>query len=384
MTQVGYRKLLIAFTAAILISSFYVAISNSTRVNAASSASGPVGVVIPLYTYPTDGSWAAVASTKTSYPSVPIIAVINPNSGPGSSKDQNYVTGITNLENAGVTVIGYVATGYGTSSYSSLSNIEGQINDYKTWYPNIQGILFDEMSNSGSEASYYQSLENYVSSHGMQVTYGNPGTTVSTSLIGIFNNLCIYENPGLPSISDLNQYYSTYGKGGFSYIAYGISSLPSQSSLQSMDTYVSYIYITNLGGSNPYNGLPSYFKSEVAALASVDGSSSTTSHTSSTTVTTTTTTTSSATTVPITVETVGLSGQSITGIHVQILSSSGQVLDRGTAPITFNAIVGNTYTIRVLVHRGMIFEQWNTGSKSRAITVNISGPATYVATYNTS
>jgi hypothetical protein len=219
------------------------------------------GIVVPLYTYPTDSSWSALIHTKQTYPTVPIIAIINPNNGVGSSKDSNFVTGINNLKKAGIIVIGYVYTSYGSRS---LASIEQEMSEYKTWYA-VNGIFFDEMSNLGSTASYYSSLESYSKSQSYTMTMGNPGTTVSTKLVGIFANLCIYENPGMPSMSSING-FSSYGK-GFSYIAYGVGSLPSQTTLQKTTTYVSYIYITNLGGSNPYNGLPSYVSKEASILA---------------------------------------------------------------------------------------------------------------------
>ena len=123
------------------------------------------------------------------------------------------------------------------------------------------------MSTSGSTLSYYTSLASYVKSLGLGLTMGNPGTTVSTTLVGVFSNLCIYENPGMPQTSQING-YTSYGKQGFSYIAYGVGSMPSQSTVQSSANYVAYLYITNLSGSNPYDGLPSYISSEAAMLSS--------------------------------------------------------------------------------------------------------------------
>ena len=49
-------------------------------------------------------------------------------------------------------------------------------------------------------------------------------------------------------------------------IAYGVPSLPSAATMQSLDAYVAYEYVTDLGGANPYDALPSYFANEVAAL----------------------------------------------------------------------------------------------------------------------
>ena len=150
-----------------------VALGFTVFPHAARAASGPMGVIIPLYTYPTDGSWATVIQAKQANPSVPFIAVINPNTGPGSSQDSNYVQGIKNLQAAGVRVLGYVATGYASNSISSE---ESQVNSYHSWY-GVDGIFFDEMSNLASTASYYSTLDSFV--HSLipgSTTIGNPGT----------------------------------------------------------------------------------------------------------------------------------------------------------------------------------------------------------------
>jgi len=234
-------------------------VTSSTSTSSVSQSS--VGVVVPLYTYPTDSSWSTLILAKQTYPSVPIIAIINPNSGAGSSIDSNYVTGISDLKNPGIVVLGYVHTSYGSRD---ISQIETEMSEYQNWY-GVDGIFFDEMSNLGSTLNYYSTLANYANSLGFTMTMGNPGTTVDSSLIGVFSNLCIYENSGMPSISSLDSYPSSGD--GFSYIAYGVNSLPSLSAIQSTAAYVSYIYITDLGGSNPYNGLPTYFSNEVSNLS---------------------------------------------------------------------------------------------------------------------
>jgi hypothetical protein len=228
----------------------------STEASTDASTTSPTGVIVPLYTYPTDGTWDAIIQSKKAHPTVPIVAVINPNSGPGTSKSSDYATGITNLQSAGVTVIGYVPTGYATASYSPLPNVEGQISDYATWYPTIEGIFFDEMSNDAKQASYYQSLATYVASKNLAITVGNPGANVPEALLGILTNLVIYESGGFPSQSKVDAYYSKYGSKPFSFIAYGVSSLPT---LATLSTYVRWLYVTDLDGSNPYGALPRTF-----------------------------------------------------------------------------------------------------------------------------
>jgi hypothetical protein len=45
-----------------------------------------------------------------------------------------------------------------------------------------------------------------------------------------------------------------------------VSALPDSQTLQTLDAYVRYIYVTDLGGANPYDALPSYLSAEIAAL----------------------------------------------------------------------------------------------------------------------
>jgi hypothetical protein len=232
-----------------------------SALSASAQSTSTAGIVVPLYTYPTDNSWSSLIKIKQSYPSVPIVAIINPNNGVGGSKDANYVSGVKLLQAAGIVVLGYVYTSYGSRG---VRPIENEINNYKGWY-GVNGIFFDEMGAVSNTLRYYTQLSTYVKSIKLGMTMGNPGTTVSSSLVGVFSNLCIYENPGMPSTSQING-YTSFGK-GFSYIAYGVGSVPSLSTIKATTGYVSYLYITNLGGSNPYNGLPTYIASEASMLA---------------------------------------------------------------------------------------------------------------------
>jgi len=266
------------YSLAIVTVLFFAAIVTATvRISFAASTNS--GIVIPLYTYPTDGSWAATLQAKNAHPNVPIIAVINPSDGPGGSSDSNYVQGVKNLQAAGIIVIGYVATGYASQLISSL---ESQISSYQNWY-SVNGIFFDEMSSVQGNEGYYSTLNTYVKSLGMTMTMGNPGTSVPSSYIGTLDSLCIFEQGGLPTLSYLLS-YSGHPKSNFAFIGLSVSTLNTAFEAASSQ-YAGWLYITDAGGGNPYNVLPSYFMNEVAAL---DPSTATT--TTAPVVTTTTTT----------------------------------------------------------------------------------------------
>ncbi len=234
----------------------------SLHVGATSTSS--TGVIVPLYSYPTNPAWEEIIQAKVTNPSVPMIAIINPSNGPGTSQDLNYSRGINSLRSAGVMVIGYVHTSYGRRS---LSSVEADINAYHQWY-NLSGIFFDEMTNVSGYEIYYSTLNNYTKSLGYTLTVGNPGTRVQPSYDKTMDILTIYENKGLPSVSSITSWTSSSNKSSFAIMAYGVPNINS-SFESSASSYGSWIYITDAGLPNPYHTLPSYFASEVASLSSI-------------------------------------------------------------------------------------------------------------------
>lgn len=232
-------------------------------------ATSSTGLIVPLYMDP--GSyWTQLINVKNAHPSVPIVAIANPNNGPGSSIDSSYVTGIEQLQSAGIVVVGYVHTLYGSRSTATL---ETEMNQWHNWY-HVTGIFFDEMANTAGSETYYSNLSNYAASHGMGFTIGNPGTDTIASYVGTESNLCIYEDVGLPSISSLGGWHTSYPKSDFCMIAIGVG-LPSQSFVTSASKYVGYIYATNDNLPNPYDTLPSYLGSLAAELDTGSSSSPT-------------------------------------------------------------------------------------------------------------
>lgn len=254
MTEQSSRKIIGLLAILFVITSPFTILPHQAH------ASTQTGVMIALYTYP-GSTWDVVAQAKIAHPSVPVVAIINPNNGPGSSRDSNYVSGIQELHNAGVVVLGYDATGYASNSASSVKSV---MNTWKSLY-NIDGIFFDEMANWSGPESYYSDLTSYAKSLGYTMTVGNPGTDTLPSYIGTVDNLMIYEDAGLPSLSALQGWHTSYDKSNFSMIAFGVNSI-STSFLSSASNYVGYIDLTNDVLPNPYDAVPSYFGTLVADL----------------------------------------------------------------------------------------------------------------------
>ncbi|EGF31300.1 hypothetical protein IMCC9480_75 [Oxalobacteraceae bacterium IMCC9480] len=132
--------------------------------------------VVPAYFYPSPNS-VAWASLNVLSKKMPTTAIVNPNSGPGTTLDQNYVKAIASLHASGGKVIAYVSSSYGKRR---LSDVTKDINTYLAFYK-VDGFFIDEMTNDSSAANvqYYQSVYGYIKGLSPKFTVtGNPGTSV--------------------------------------------------------------------------------------------------------------------------------------------------------------------------------------------------------------
>jgi len=222
------------------------------------------GVYIPLYMYPNGTGWRhwqTIIDAKISHPTVPLVAVINPDNGSGSLKDNNFVNAINKIKEVGIVVLGYVYTKYGERSPDV---VKAEINNYKIWY-NPDGIMFDEMSNRVGFEKYYYDLNCYAKSLGMKFTKGNPGTDVPPSYVGIVDSLGIHETSGYPPMVRLAGWHTKYGKENWSYCSYDVMELDEKYVMET-SRYVGLIYVTDGKAPNPYHAIPKYFEQLASIL----------------------------------------------------------------------------------------------------------------------
>ena len=255
----NFRLRFLAAAAVVLLFSaaFGPLADNQTAI---ASGTGPTGVIVPLYVYP-GPLWDDLIEIKNDNTAVPIVAVINPDSGPGSSKDPNYVAAIQELKAAGIIVLGYTWTDYGNRSGVA---VRSEISKYKNWYA-VDGIFFDAMSNLRGKLKYYTNLDNYTKARGLTLTVGNSGTDTRPIYIGSVDNIIIYESPGTPSLAYLGGWHSSHDKSNFSFVSYDVSSLE-ESFVANATQHVSYMYITDDDLPNPYDSLPDYLADLVAVI----------------------------------------------------------------------------------------------------------------------
>lgn len=220
------------------------------------------GILIPYYIYPTATELDKLLAPFKSITNVPLIVILNPNSGVGSSKDLTYVNAVITIKNANAQPVGYISTRYANRP---ISEVEAEIDKYISWY-NVSGIFFDE---EGSNANYYTQLTTYAKQKGIKITIANPGTFVPPQTFSVAADITVIgEDSKYPDITSISP-WSSYPKSKSAILVYN------QASLTLLTTYakiVGWIYITNDNLPNPWDTIPTYWTTLVQTLSSINSS----------------------------------------------------------------------------------------------------------------
>lgn len=147
-------------------------------------ASTPAGGrwLVPAYFYPdhwnAGNPWHEMCDgLRASAPGSTV--VMNPSSGPDRARNADYQHVLSYCQAAGQKVIGYVYTSYGKRSARS---VKADIDAYYRYYPGIDGVFLDEMSNDPGTQPYYRGVYRHVKAKsGMTSVVGNPGSAAATS-----------------------------------------------------------------------------------------------------------------------------------------------------------------------------------------------------------
>ena len=352
--------------------------SNTASATTLSSSSwhSSTGIVIPLYTDPGSNGlgngYQTVINIKNQYPHVPMIVVVNVNSGPlynpGDTGPQaDWTTGINNLRSAGIIVLGYVWTGYGSPHNSAtccLYSVPKQnVTQWHSFYPAVNGIMFDGMAYENTTAvTYYQNLTSYAKSLGMTYTMGNPGSPTLTNYVasGAADAIDIFEVGRVLSITNdpipATFVNNGFDKHNFSFLSYSQSSLPNPNptTVGNQSNYVGFMYYASNAAT--WDTVPTYLSTLAADL----------NHTSE----------------AITINSVNSGGSPITHYFVQITQNGNQI-PSGFTPLPYNGTTGVKYHFIPSSSGFCLFDHWqdnNSPTADRVILVN-STSATFTAVY---
>lgn len=228
---------------------------------------------VPAYFYPQIGhssnGWTRMCATMNTQQGASI-AIMNPASGPGGSKNTDYVNAIAYCHNHGQQVIGYVHTSYGQRS---LATVESEVGEYYQWYQ-VDGIFVDEMSNHVSTSAYYHAPYQDIHAQGgsqSTLVVGNPGAAASSDWQlsqQAADELLIFEGSAKTYTSwSPPAWVFNYAAGTFWNVVYNALTLARLHAVcqHAQTVNAGFMYVTYGTLPNPYNFLPkaSYWNKEL-------------------------------------------------------------------------------------------------------------------------
>lgn len=244
---------------------------------------------IPLYSWNCAG-YEQVIALKQKFPEVPIIAAINPSSGPGTSKSTTIDAAVKAMQAADVMVLGYVGTNYGSEltkrqypvgnpwpsdTPRDLESVKADMDKYVQWY-GVDGFMEDDYSNKQNITlpdgatkdvynTFYLPLNTYARTlAGIKFIKGNMGTKpLYMPLVDMCDNVCVYEGQSNPTLAQLqNNTLNGQLRNKATVVVYNYATLDPAVMTQ-MAQYAKYYYCSDGG----YNKPPTYYSTLINTLA---------------------------------------------------------------------------------------------------------------------
>jgi hypothetical protein len=208
-----------------------ISVAQAKKAPRAPKTDKQLGVIVPLIKQrPNQSDYVQLATIAQKYPRVNTIAIISPSNderGVGDiGPDAEYVNAIRFLQNAGVQVVGYITTD--ESKY--VDGFKREIDRWKQWYPDIDGLFFDNYYYESSTVEYAKVDKGFRLIIADATSKYNGGIVNSTDdfirphkAIDIF---VIYEREGYPAdgwyVNLKKDWMAQYPRSKFAFIPYRV------------------------------------------------------------------------------------------------------------------------------------------------------------------
>jgi hypothetical protein len=215
-------------------------------------------IAVPAYFYPGQ-EWVDLLGSA---PKVSLVT-LNPNSGPGTAPDHEYVRVRQAARESSVRVIGYVHTQYGDRA---VDEVEREIDAYKEWY-SVDGVFVDQVATELSGISYYRRVVSHIKARPGSLAVLNPGTFPHEEYARLADVLCVFDGSHSDhAIRQLPEWVFGYPPEKFWHIVYGALTADAmkKSMAASKQRNAGYVYVTDGRLPNPFGQLPSYWLDELS------------------------------------------------------------------------------------------------------------------------
>jgi hypothetical protein len=267
--------ILMAFSATSVLVADETPAKGARSPDTAAPARGPAPQMqlwVPAYFYPSGAGLADWDRLIAAARSVPIVVTFNPASGPGDRVDPRQARIVQRARKAGIRVIAYVGTNY---ARKPLPRVKEEIATYLRFYPEIQGVHVDEQASDAAELPYYRELYKYVNQRAPNaLILNNPGTRCASEYVSqrVCDKVCLFEHhQGFEEFRP-PAWASRFSPDRFCVVVYQVDTERriKQYIHDAARMGMGCVYITDDGGANPYDRLPSYWETEVEAIRALN------------------------------------------------------------------------------------------------------------------
>jgi hypothetical protein len=208
--------------------------------------------VVPAYfhpaVYPDQWQWLAEHAAWVR------MVILNVANGPGAGVQAAFREAVGRLRRAGICVIGYVDTSYGRRPAERVLAEAGRFQD---WY-GVRGVCLDQVSADAAALGYYSALTDRIRAAGAETVFLNHGTHPAPGYADIADLLGTFEGTW-PAYRRLHVPHWTQHlpASKFYHVVHSVPAdrLPTAWRLAARRR-AGAVYITERGGANPYDGLP--------------------------------------------------------------------------------------------------------------------------------
>jgi hypothetical protein len=237
--------------------------------SAAAGASRRLRLLVPTYIYPAGEGRKEWLRLFDAAAKVEIVAIVNPDSGPGREQNIDYHATFTEANKLGIALLGYVSTDFGKRPQAEIRK------DVDTWlafYPQIRGFFFDQQPSEGDHAAQFAELRDYVKRKlpdPLVVT--NPGVPCDEAYLAqnVSDVTCVFSNFQGFEPFDLPATFKPYDPSRFAAMPYNIPDAETMRTFlkEAIVKRIGYIYISDAKPPNPWGKLPAYWEAEVDAVS---------------------------------------------------------------------------------------------------------------------
>lgn len=236
-------------------------------------------LIVPAYFYPGGPGLEHWDRLIASADRAPIVAVVNPSSGPGDELNADYAAVLRRADRAGLLKVGYVNTEY---AKRPLTQVKDDVDRWLRFYPEIDGIFLDAQASSEMHLGYYTDVCAYVRSKiDSALIIANAGTScdpayvtgATADIIVMFENFQGFDAFRIPNA------LAGFEPLRFAAMPYAITGAPEMRDRiqEAVLRGIGNLYITDAGQSddpetagNPWGRLPTYWDEEIASVGRVN------------------------------------------------------------------------------------------------------------------